>query len=256
MRKLTFILLLAVSCFASAQDSLQFFSHTSGAACQSIKYYNGYLITGTGSTLRVYDTSPGIPYPIVWEYWYRSTIMDLLIDGDNLYVAANYDGMTKWDISNPLLPAKVYEIYPDTNCSTQDISISGDTIFLAQFSKMTAYKDYGTTYSKITDFGNTNGFGYITGADVKNGVIAFSQSFSLFWTNGVYFFSTSTFQQLSWHHQTAYYPENVCWGKNNNLLHVMGGTNSVHGYFYSLDASDPSNPQLVYNDTLTGVPLG
>ncbi|MBU1718538.1 MAG: T9SS type A sorting domain-containing protein [Bacteroidetes bacterium] len=258
MRKYTIGILFLVSLISvtKAQDSIRFLSATTGAACQVIQYYDSCVITGTGSTLRVYDSRTGVPYPILWEYWYQSQITDMAISGHYLFVAANYECLTKWDISDPANPTRVFDILPDSGLSFQDISLSGDTIFLSQFYKMSVYKDFGNSWSKITDYGNTYGWGFITGADVKNGVCAHSVSFNLGITNGVYFFNTHTFSQLSFYHQTKFYPENVIWGENNNLLHVLGGTNTVDGYFYSLDATNPSSPQLVYEDSLKGFIFG
>lgn len=251
------VLFLICAGLLKAQDSLRFLSATTGAACQSIKYHNGYLFTGTGSTLRVYDISAGIPYAMVFEYRYRSAIMDLLINNDYLYVAANHDGMSKWDISDPVHPLKIFDIPTDIiSDGTQDVSLSGDTIFLAQYSKMSAYKDYVTTFAKIADFGNTNGFGYITGADIKNGIVAYTVTSLWGAPNGVNLYNAHSFAFISFYHQPFCYPENVIWGKNNSLLHVLGGTNSTDGYFYTLDVSNLSSPQLVYGDTVLGAAFG
>lgn len=46
----------------------------------------------------------------------------------------------------------------------------------------------------------------------------------------------------------------MIWGKNNDLLHVLGGTNGINGYFYSLDFSNLANPKRVDCDTLMGFP--
>ena len=54
-------------------------------------------------------------------------------------------------------------------------------------------------------------------------------------------------------------PENVIFGKNNNLLHVLGGTASyvnpfdANGLFYSLDITNPATPVEVFRDTIPGI---
>jgi len=253
------VLFLLLSFALFSQDSLHFFSSTKGAACYSIKKYGNYIIAGTGSTLRVYDASGSVPYSCVWEYKYKSLVADLLIKNNYLYVAANYDGLTKWDITNPLNPVKVYE-YGKATTSAQnpviDVCMENDTLFLVRMKNMTAVKDLGSSCSFINDFANSSviGFGRILGADVKNGIVAFAVS-DWFGQNGVFLFKTNTLTQLGFYHQTFCYPEGVIWGKNNNILHVLGGSNSVLGYFYSLNVSTPSTPQMIYSDTIPGIAL-
>ena len=189
MKKLLLLFLL-FTIIGKAQNTLKFLSGTTGAACQSIKYYNDYVLTGTGSTLRSYYVGAGatVPYNKVFEYRYTSEIIRMIIHDHYLYVAVNYDGMSKWDISNPAQPVKVFDILPDsTDMSTQGIAIKGDTIFLAQFKKMCAYKDYGSTYSKIGSFGNVPFGGEVTGVAVKNNLLAYTVS-QFGGQNGVYIF--------------------------------------------------------------------
>jgi len=255
--KLLVSLFLLIGTKMPAQDSLKFISGTTGAGCYAIKIYDyNYLITGTGSTLRIYDMTTGVPFDTVWEYRYKSNISDLAIKNNYLYVAANFDGLTKWDLTEVYNPQMIFEIGAATSFSQTpvlDISISNDTIFLAQFSKMSAYKDLGNTCDFITDFGNVTGFGKIYGADVKNGIVAYTVA-DLFSQNGVYLYETSNFTQLGFYPQPFCWPENVIWGKNNNLLHVLGGTNGAIGYFYTLEVDTPNSPQLIFSDTINGFP--
>ncbi|MFH0865289.1 MAG: T9SS type A sorting domain-containing protein [Bacteroidota bacterium] len=259
MKKSFFILTLVLSCnFSNAQNSLQYLSSTTGAACQAIKYYNGYVLTGTGSTLRSYYVGSGatVPFDSVFEYRYLSEIIRMAINDHYLYVAANYDGMTKWDISNPALPVKVYDIPVDSaGMATQGIAIKGDTIFLAQQSKVTAYKDYGNSYSKITSFGYAPFAGIISGVAVKGNLLAYTV-WQYGGQNGVYLHDANDFSFISFTPHGGFLTENVIWGKNNNLLHVMGGTNTVNGHFYTLNVSNPFSPQVVFTDTVLGFPFG
>jgi hypothetical protein len=259
MKKIIFILTLFLAFnFLYAQNTLRYLSSTTGAACQSIKYYNDYVLTGTGSTLRSYYVGNGatVPFDSVFEYRYTSEIIRMTINDHYLYVAANYDGMTKWDISNPALPVKVFDILPDsTDMAAQGIAIKGDTIFVAQQTKVTAYKDYGTTYSKITNFGYAPLAGTISGIAVKENLLAYTV-WQFGGQNGVYLYDANDFSFISFTQQSGFLTENVIWGKNNNLLHVMGGTNTTNGHFYTLDVSDPYSPQMIFTDTVLGFPYG
>ncbi|MCX6234261.1 MAG: T9SS type A sorting domain-containing protein [Bacteroidetes bacterium] len=257
MKQLLIIVCVFLVFYSSAQDSLRFISGTTGAACQAVKYHNGYLYAGTGSTLRVYDATTPVPFEMTFEYRYKSVIMDILVNDDFLYVAANYDGMTKWDLNEPSAPSKVYDILcDDGGLPMLDVSISGDTIFLTRFKKMSAYIDYGESFSKLGDFGFVSGTARLYGADIKNGICAYSVADVLSTQNGVYLYRTSDFSFLSRFVQSYCWPENVIWGKNNDVLHVMGGTNTVNGYFYSLDISNISSPQMIFSDTILGMPFG
>ncbi|MBI5218292.1 MAG: T9SS type A sorting domain-containing protein [Bacteroidia bacterium] len=240
------------------QNNLQFLSATTGAACHAIKYYNGYVLTGTGSTLRSYYVGAGVPFNYGFEYRYESQIIRMSIKDHFLFVCANYDGLTKWDISNPANPVKIYDLLPDSaGMATQGIAFKGDTLFIAQLSKVSVYKDNGSSFSKIADFGYAQPSAWsVTGVDAKGNLCAYTV-FSV-WPNknGVYLYNSNSFSFISYYQQTFCYSENVIWGKNNNLLHVMGGTNSTNGYFYTLNVSNPASPQKIFADTVLGAPFG
>ena len=242
---------------AGAQDSLRFISGTTGAASLTIKYHNGYLFTGLGATLRVYKATTPVPYQQVFEYRYKSALVDLVIRNNFLYAAANYDGMTKWDIADPEQPVQVFTIAnTDDQLPMIDVSLAGDTIYLSRMKKISAYKDFGDHYDKIGDFGFVTGTARVYGSDIKNGICAYAVADAFSNQNGVYFYSSTNFSLISHYIQNYCWTENVIWGKNNNILHVLGGTNGVNGIFYSLDISDIHNPQVVFTDSLIGVPFG
>ncbi|HNW90840.1 MAG TPA: T9SS type A sorting domain-containing protein [Bacteroidales bacterium] len=262
MRKI-FSLTVILFCFTGipAQNNLQFLGANTGAACQSIKYYNDYVFTGTGSTLRSYYVGSGslIPYAYGFEYRYRSEIIRMKIHGHFLYVCANYDGMTKWDIADPAHPLRIFDILPDSaGMATQAVAFKGDTIYLAQYNKMCAYKDHGNTFTKIANFAVPQFGSTVVGVDVKNNLCAVSRQH---WgsQNGVSFYDANTFAFISFYQQGTFLSENVIFGKNNNLLHVMSGTSinqiAPNGLFYTLDVSNPASPQKIFSDTVDGLYL-
>ncbi len=252
-------MLCACTC-ANAQDSLYFVSATTGAACQEVEYYNGYLFTGTGSTFRVYDVTQPIPYPVLFEYRYRSFLADFRIKDQYLYIAANNDGVSKWDISDPASPFEVARYEPtETGVAAHDLSFYGDTIFVAADKKVILLDDAPTSITKIGELNVTATGGFISGGEVKDSLYACTLGRNGN-NDGVYIFNAKTLSQLSYFQQTYADPENVVFG-SNNLLHIMGGTQGYtnpldgDGMFYSLDITDPANPQMVFHDTIHGIPL-
>lgn len=249
-----------------AQDSLRFLSATTGAGCYRVEYYNDFLFAGTGTTLRVYDASGIPPFQMLFEHRFRSIILDLKVKNNFLYVAANHDGISKWDITSPSNPLKLYEYVPDSlNEAAYHISFYGDTIFVAYFKKVGVFYDNGISFQKISTFGHITGNGYIAGGDLKNNVYAYTvgrNGYTGAAPDGVYFRNAQTFAPISFYQQTFAAPEGVIFGKNTSLIHVLGGTQNTYnpfdarGLFYSLDISNINSPQVAFSDTITDVVLG
>ena len=262
MRLFLFIIAFLLQTFTCpAQNSLTFISATTGAACQEVENYGDYLITGNGTTLAIYDVSPSqtVPFNQIYQYRYRSRINDLQIRDHLLYVAANHDGVSKWDISQPENPVLLAEYIPDnTEEVAYDISFFGDSLFIAAGKKVVILNDSENQFLKIGEFHEFTGNGIICGGAVKDDLYAFV--LGLGWRNdGVYLYDARTLNQISSFPQTFADPEDVIFGKSTQLLHVLGGTQSTtnpfspSGYFYSLDISDPSSPQIVFADTIKGI---
>ena len=112
---LSFLIALLLMQSACGQDSIRFLGATSGAASANVLYHNDYLYAGNGATFAVYDVSPGQtpPYTEVFRYRFRSKIDDLKIHDDDLYIAANNDGISRWDLTNPASPIHLYSYEPD-----------------------------------------------------------------------------------------------------------------------------------------------
>jgi len=78
-------------------------------------------------------------------------------------------------------------------------------------------------------------------------------------TDGVYIHDARDLSFISYFQQTYCDPEEVLFGQNTELLHVLGGTASTtnpadpKGVVYSLDMTDPFNPTLVFLDTLNTI---
>ncbi len=259
MKKIFFLFLLHfIGSVIFAQDSLRFLSATTGAACYQVEYYNNYLFAGTGTTLRVYNVSGNLPYQMLFEYRFRSIILDLKVKNNFLYVAANHDGISKWDISTISNPIKLYEYLPDSlNEAAHDIAFYGDTLFVAYYKKVGVFFDNGTSFQKLTTFGHLSGNGYIAGGDLKDTVYAYTVGRNGA-TDGIYFRNARTLSFISYFPQTFAAPEDVVFGESIPLLHVLGGTQNAYnpfdsrGFFYSLNITNIYSPQLAFADTLPG----
>ena len=256
-----FLIMILTLRIGIAQDSLQFLSATSGAASFEVEYENGYLYGGSGSTLQIFDVSNvnSPPYPMIYSFRYRSIIDDIKIRGDFLYIAANHDGVSKWDISNPQNPVYLYDFKPsELEEAAYDISFLGDSLFVGFDTRVVLLWDNGNLFQEIGSIPRQSPNGTIRGGDLKDSVYAFVEAYGGN-QDGVYLVNAYTLDSLSFFSQTFSDPENLLFGKNTDLLHVLGGGQvrvnplSAQGLFYSLDISDPLNPILAYEDTLDGI---
>jgi len=248
---------------ATAQSNLYHLSATTGAACQQLEFYESsgsqYLFAGTGTTFRVYSLAdPTPPYPVLFEYRFRSFITDIQLDRGFLFVASNHDGVSKWDISDPTHPQVIWQYFPETlDEASHDLSFLGDSIIVASNKKVVMLNDLGSGYERITEWGSAPGLGFISGGAVKDWLYAYTVGRTVS-SDGVYLFDLKTMQQVSYYKQNFSDPENVVFGINTPYLHVMGGTQNYsnpldsRGLFYTLDLSDPAEPELVFSDTITG----
>lgn len=244
-----------------AQDSLRALSSTTGAACYEVEYYNNFLFTGTGNTFSVYDVSTAIPYTKLFQYRFTSNIDDIRVKGNKLFIAANHAGLSMWDISNPASPTLLDEYVPDSlDESAYNIAFFGDTIFLAYKTKMAVFKNNGNSISLLKKFAYQPGNSLIRGCEVKGNILAFVSAYGTNPQTGVHLYDATTLTQLSFYQQDFCDPENVVFGKNTNLLHILGGTESYatlgfvpSGLFYSLDITNSASPAEIYRDTLEGI---
>lgn len=264
MKKILPVLYLFVAVnFLAAQNKLSFISATTGAACYEVCYYNNFLYAGAGNTLLVYNTATGSPpYTKLFEYRFTSNIDNIQVYKSNMYVSANHAGLSKWSLSNPAQPQLITKYAPaNLNEAAYDVAFYGDTVFAAFKTKVVVLKDNGTSFQLITSLDAQTGNTRIRGVAVKGNLLAFTVAYSAGNSvDGVYIYNAKTLTQLSYKQQTYCDPEDVVFGQNTNLLHVLGGTQSYaslgldpSGLFYSFDITNPSSPVEVYRDTLPGI---
>ena len=263
MKNLFVFMLFLVPLFlpkAYAQDALSALSSTSGAASYRILYHDDHLYTGAGNTLQVYEVTPqGPPYPLRSEHRLGSTIADIQQKNGFLYLAANHAGISKWDLSNPSSPKLVAEYQPDSlSEAAYDISFYGDTLFVAYKSSVAVFQDLGNSFTLRDRFAFQPGNSKLRGGAVKGTVFACVTSYGGA-SDGVYLYDTRTYQLLGHFPQPYCDPEEVEFGLQTPLLHVLGGSHTTtnpfdpKGCFYSLDISDPSTPTRVFIDTIHAI---
>lgn len=254
-------------CFSTSlfsQEALKFLSATTGAGCYEVCYYNNYLFAGAGNTLMVFDAATGVPpMPMLFEHRFTSNIDNIEIKENKMFVAANHAGLSMWDITDPASPVLLDEYIPDSlNEAAYNIAFYGDTVFLAYKTKMAIFKDNGNSLSLLGKFAYQSGANTrVRGCAVKGDILAFTVAYGPNPQTGVYLYDASSVTQLSFYQQNYCDPEEVEFGRNTDLLHVAGGTESLgsfgldaKGLFYSLDISNPSSPAEIFRDTLPGIP--
>ena len=268
-----FLFLVLTGNIFAQSPSLNFISAPTGGGCYVVKYYNNHLFAGTGSTVKAYATDQvtGLIGNFLTEKRLVSNVTDMKMYGTHLIVSANHDGI--YMLSTLSLPASLAEeahYLPDSASeASYNLAIKGDTLFVASKRKMIAFTmdTTGTpSFTLISRFGqltSTLPDARVRGCDVKGNLLAYTVS--TYSTTpqsdvitGVYIVNAgaANYPQLSFHQQTFADPEDVIFGINTNLLHVLGGTESYarpnypEGIFYSLDITNPSAPVQIFTDTI------
>ncbi len=269
----SFIALIDAVCIVASLNAQPHFtplSSISGAAAYAIAYHDGYLYSGEGNTLSIYDAGPGTapPYARLYRRRFLSFIDDILIDKNLLYLCANTDGLYVFDIADPAQPQLTASWKPASwNAAVYDVALSGDTVFVANKTRITVLRRNGQSFDRITDISVlTNPNSRVRGCSVKDTLLAFTvATLSLFPSalDGVYLYDARTLQKLSFHGETFGDAEDVVFGQKTPLLHVLGGgqfTSSLpfplgdpRGHYYVLDISDPAAPVDVFHDTIPGI---
>src|SRR6185436_11664925 len=254
-----YLILFSFVHFLNAQSNLQYISSTTGAACYSIAFNNGYLYAGAGNTLITYDASGNPPFQQLSEHRLGSNITSIKVKGSKLFVSANHAGISMWDITTPSNPAFIDDYMPDSlNEAAYDLAFKGDSIFVTYKTKMAIFHDDGTSISLLNKFAYQSNGTLTRGCDVKGNYLAFTTAYGPNSETGVHVVDITNLNQLSFYPQNYCDPEDVFFGQNTNLLNVLGGTESwfnadPRGVFYSLNISNPSLPSLNYLDTLPGI---
>src|ERR1051325_8216789 len=267
MKKLFFLpLLTSAQIFAQSPGNLSYLSSTTGAACYEIEYFNNHVYAGAGNTLMVYDLNANrTPNTKIFETRLRSNISDIKFRNGKMYIAANHAGLSVWNINNGI-PQLITEMLPSAlDEAAYDIAFKGpDSVFISYKSKMALFKFDSNlnTLTLLTTFAQQVNGTYVMGCDVKNNLLAFCTSAfdstaSANARTGVHLVNTNNFSnQYYFFEQDTCDPQDVIFGQNTNLLHVLGGTESwvnganSYGIYYALNVANPSAPVRVFRDSL------
>lgn len=246
----------------SAQD-LSLLHAFSGAAADHVRYHEGHLYVAAGHTLMVkHQRGEEHPYPETFRRRFVSTITELVVHNGYLYLAANHDGLYKFDIADPAVPVEHarYEL-DGIDEAAYDIAFKGDSVFLACRTRAKVLLDEGNIFSHLADFAEQSGNSLTRGGEILDNLYLMGQGFGNA-NDGIYIFDAITLQELGFHHQSFGEPEEILLGEPEGVVHVLGGTRSwtnpadPRGLIYSLDVSNPSDPHLLFTDTLNGFPFG
>lgn len=256
---LLFTLFGLSSCIAFTQTPLNFVGATLGGSTYEVCYYNNYLFAGCANTFRVYDLTGTDDTPGTMHHEERliSNIDQLLVHNGFLYMCANHAGLRKYEISDPQNPVLIAEYIPtDLSESVYDVAFYGDSLIVAAKRKLLVLEDAGSSLNYLSTHASFTGDTRIRGLDIKDTLLAYTVSWPLFFSpiTGVYIVELESMTNLGFYPMTSNGPLEVYFGQNTELLHVMGGQIGigVDGLYSVLDYSDPSTPNLVFQDTIKG----
>ncbi len=260
MKRLPLFAALLIIIKSYGQNNLQYISSNTGAGCYAVEYANGLLYTGTGNTLQVYDANTPVPHTKTFEHRFVSTIDDIKVRNNRLYVCANHDGLSVWDLTSPSYPALLDQYVPDSlNQAAYNMAFYGDSIFVTYKTMMAVFyfNPANNSLSLISTFARQTGNSFARGVDVKNNLLAFTTAYGTNAQTGIHIWDIPTMTELSFYQQNFADPENVLFSQNVPLLNVLGGTESWQngnpkGIFYSLNITNPQTPVVVHSDTLGG----
>ncbi|HTL81645.1 MAG TPA: T9SS type A sorting domain-containing protein [Bacteroidia bacterium] len=275
MKKIFFTTILSclfVGVFSQPAGILNYAGSTTGGGCYTIKYWNDHLFAGAGNTVMVYNTSPvnGNITNFLCEKRLVSNITDMRMYGTYLLVSANHDGIYMFGTSSlpSSLTTEAHYLPDSLSEAAYNLAVKGDTLFVAYKRKMAAFTmdTVAHTFTLISRFGQLPSSlpnARVRGCDAKGNLVAYtvctySTSAAADAYTGVYIVNAAqpNYPLLNYHTQTFADPDDVIFGKNTNLLHVLGGTESYAvptnptGIFYSLDISNPSTPVQIFTDTI------
>ncbi len=234
------------------------FSTSRGGGVHRLLANGDFLYAAEGSSLLVYDThSP--TYSIAYEKRFPGPITDLVLHKGALYIAANHDGLTKWDISIPIRPMLVGEYRPDDfSTAFHDLHWSGDTLFVAGNNAVYLLKELtgiGPMFEKDKQiFEQMDGVGRVTHCEVVGGncvaaIVGKEKGIG----QGVHAFKIAPEARLNFHHYDA--GEIVGLqrlGTTSRVLAFGGHASKGHSLLLGLDFADALHPQLYFSDTVWG----
>jgi hypothetical protein len=237
---------------------LEYYSTSRGGGVHRVVARGEFLYVAEGSSLVVYDTRTA-PYPRVFEKRFCSPVTDLCFHKGFLYVLANHDGLSKWDVSIPIKPGLVGEYRPtDFFTAFESLRFSGDSLLVAATSAVWMMKEatgIGPAFEKIGQFAEQmEGRGRVVAGEVLGThYIAAITGKEKGIGQGIHAFAIRPETRLNFHHYDAGETVGLLRIGMTHRVVVFGGRSRTgESHLMVLDFSDPSHPKWEWADTVRG----
>jgi hypothetical protein len=258
MRRLFWIMFGLLPLWGSTQTLpglLEYYSTSRGGGVYRILAKGDFLFAAEGSSLVVYDTRT-TQYHRVFEKRFRGPIADLRLHGGFLYVAACHDGLSKWDLYNPMRPAIVGEYACEDFVTTlQSIDFSGDTLFLAAGSHVLMLRPLtgiGAAFEKIGQFATQpEGYGRVVGGSLwGRHYVAAVAGREKGIGQGIHIYATGKDERLNFVHYDLADPDGFALNAAQKRVYVFGGEGQKASALLGINLADPQHPALFFSDTV------
>jgi hypothetical protein len=234
------------------------FSTSRGGGVHRLRVFGDYLYAAEGSSLMVYDTHSAT-YSLAFEKRFSGPITDMVLHKGALYITANHDGLTKWDIAIPIRPVMVGEYRPDDfQTSFHALQWSADTLYVSANSGVWLFTEqagFGPMFEKrrviveqMEDHGRVID-SEILGGNCIAAVVGKEKGIG----QGVHAFRISPEARLNFHH----YADGEIVGLqrlgNSQRVLAFGGTSTTgESQLMAIDFSNAASPQMYWSDTVYG----
>lgn len=246
-------------CWVQAQTLpgvLECYSTSRGGGVYRLVAKGDFLYAGEGSSLVVYDTrTPS--YQRVYEKRFCSPITDLRIHSGQLYVTANHDGLSRWDISIPIKPGLTGEYRPaDFSAAFHGLRFSRDTLFIAAASGVWMLRELtaiGPAFEKFGQFAEqAEGKGRVVGGEVLgNRYLAAIMGKEKGIGQGIHAYQIVPEARLNFQHYDASEVEELMYLPGTQRLLAFGGSSRAgDSHLLCLDVEHPMHPKLCWADTV------
>ncbi|MFN8393605.1 MAG: hypothetical protein U0176_02925 [Bacteroidia bacterium] len=240
----------------TAPGVLTYHSTSRGGGVHRILAQGDFIFAAEGSSLVVYDTrTPS--YQRVFEKRFCSPITDMLIHRGFLYITANHDGLSKWDLSIPIKPMIVGEYRPeDFSHAYQSVEFSGDTLFVAASGAVLMFKELtgiGAAFSKLGEFAvQPAGKGRIVcGLPLGKNYIAAIVGKEKGLGQGIHAYRVSPEIRLNFHQYESGETEGLIAVPRSERVIAFGGrSNAGRSLVMGLDFKDPAHPEQFWVDSI------
>lgn len=236
---------------------LALYSTSRGGGASIVLAQNSFIYTAEGSSLVVYDTREPI-YRRQFEKRFNGPVTDLKIKDGFLYVANGHEGLSKWDLANPMRPTIVgkYELN-DFETAFWEISFHNDSLLIAADNAVwileersglgPSFEKVGTFASQIAQTGHI-----IAGASVGNYYLAAISGKQKGIGQGIHIFDIRTGERLNFFHYEGGIPSGLCYEAGQNFAWLFGGPAlGPEAHCIALSLEDVKHPEMLACDTIT-----